>query len=160
LTIIACSICRRRYEGRPPQTSHRFAVQYTEEKHYRRIRSASRYASGFRYQTRLVLGTDGAVLCERRCVTYGYYGLDTDGEHTDIILTETGTSSFGLINVPLPSDSTYLAQVLWGSIGWSVGAALGAALGGMELGNRRTTLFVGDGSLQLVCLHLNHSCMN
>ncbi|KAK1921586.1 thiamine diphosphate-binding protein [Papiliotrema laurentii] len=68
----------------------------------------------------------------------------------DIILTETGTSSFGLINVPLPSTSTYVAQILWGAIGWSVGACLGAALASKETGEqRRVALFVGDGSLQL-----------
>ena len=72
---------------------------------------------------------------------------------TDIILTETGTSSFGLTNVPLPPKATYIAQILWGSIGWSVGATLGAALAAKEAKEeRRTVLFVGDGSLQLVSL--------
>ncbi|WVQ87029.1 hypothetical protein IAS59_000749 [Cryptococcus gattii] len=71
-------------------------------------------------------------------------------QDTDIILTETGTSSFGLTNVVLPSNSTYIAQILWGAIGWSVGACLGAAMAAKENGNnRRTVLFVGDGSLQL-----------
>ncbi len=65
-------------------------------------------------------------------------------------MTETGTSSFGLTNVPLPSHSTYVAQILWGAIGWSVGAALGCALAATEDSeHRRTVLFVGDGSLQL-----------
>ena len=74
---------------------------------------------------------------------------------TDIILTETGTSSFGLTNVPLPPRATYIAQILWGSIGWSVGATLGAALAAKEAKEeRRTVLFVGDGSLQLVRLLL------
>lgn len=74
----------------------------------------------------------------------------------DIILTETGTSSFGLTNVPLPSRATYMAQVLWGSIGWSVGATLGAALAATEAKeDRRTVLFVGDGSLQLVSRAFN-----
>lgn len=69
----------------------------------------------------------------------------------DVIITETGTSAFGLINVPLPSHSTYVAQVLWGSIGWAVGATLGCALAATEeKHHRRTILFEGDGSLQLV----------
>ena len=43
-----------------------------------------------------------------------------------------------------------MAQILWGAIGWSVGACLGAALAAKETGEeRRTVLFVGDGSLQL-----------
>ncbi|BEI99613.1 hypothetical protein CcaverHIS631_0406560 [Cutaneotrichosporon cavernicola] len=67
----------------------------------------------------------------------------------DVIITETGTSSFGLLPIPLPSRCTYVTQVLWGSIGWSVGAALGCALAADEQGGRRTVLFVGDGSFQL-----------
>ncbi|KAI9636386.1 thiamine diphosphate-binding protein [Dioszegia hungarica] len=68
----------------------------------------------------------------------------------DIIITETGTSSFGLLNVPLPSKCTYVSQILWGAIGWSVGATLGCVLAAREQKrDRRTVLFVGDGSLQL-----------
>jgi pyruvate decarboxylase len=72
----------------------------------------------------------------------------------DVIITETGTSSFGLLPVPLPSRCTYVTQVLWGSIGWSVGAALGCALAAHEQGGRRTVLFVGDGSFQLTAQEL------
>jgi pyruvate decarboxylase len=57
---------------------------------------------------------------------------------------------FGLLDVPLPSHATYVAQILWGSIGWSVGAALGCSLAASEGKPRRTVLFVGDGALQLV----------
>jgi len=39
----------------------------------------------------------------------------------DVIVTETGTSNFGILDVPLPADSILVSQVLWGSIGWSVG---------------------------------------
>ncbi|EIW71256.1 hypothetical protein TREMEDRAFT_71102 [Tremella mesenterica DSM 1558] len=68
----------------------------------------------------------------------------------DIIITETGTSAFGITNVPLPSHSIFVAQILWGAIGWSVGACLGAALAAVEEPTpRRVALFVGDGSLQL-----------
>ena len=33
----------------------------------------------------------------------------------------TGTSNFGLIDVPLPDQSVFLTQILYGSIGWTVG---------------------------------------
>lgn len=68
----------------------------------------------------------------------------------DIIVTETGTANFGIWDTKLPAGATTLNQSLWGSIGWSVGACQGAALATQDLGdNRRTILFVGDGSLQL-----------
>jgi len=68
----------------------------------------------------------------------------------DIIVAETGTSAFGIINVPFPSKASCLAQTLWGSIGWATGATLGAALAAQEQKEpNRTILFTGDGSLQL-----------
>lgn len=68
----------------------------------------------------------------------------------DVIVSETGTSSFGITNTTFPENSVGISQVLYGSIGFSVGAALGAALAIDEIDpNRRVVLFVGDGSLQL-----------
>ncbi|CAE7068050.1 unnamed protein product [Rhizoctonia solani] len=67
----------------------------------------------------------------------------------DVIVSETGTSNFGIIDVPVPKNTSVVSQVLWGSIGYSVGAALGCALAAKEQGDRRVILFVGDGSLQL-----------
>ncbi|KAF4121555.1 pyruvate decarboxylase [Geosmithia morbida] len=68
----------------------------------------------------------------------------------DVVVTETGTSSFGIWDTKFPPGVTCLTQVLWGSIGWSVGACQGAALAVKDLGaDRRTILFVGDGSFQL-----------
>ena len=64
----------------------------------------------------------------------------------DIILAETGTSMFGLLEISIPDKTTIIAQTLWGSIGYSVGAMMGAALADAK---RRTILFVGDGSFQL-----------
>ncbi|KAF8315670.1 pyruvate decarboxylase [Clavulina sp. PMI_390] len=66
----------------------------------------------------------------------------------DVIVGETGTSEFGILDTTLPKGVSLLLQVLWGSIGWSVPATLGAAFAAREQG-RRTILFVGDGSLQL-----------
>ena len=70
----------------------------------------------------------------------------------DIILAETGTSMFGLLEVTIPDDASFIAQCLWGSIGYTVGAVLGAA---MAAPTRRTLLFVGDGSFQLTAQELS-----
>ncbi len=65
----------------------------------------------------------------------------------DVIVAETGTSSFGILDVPLPDQSVFVTQVLWGSIGYTVGSTLGAALAARDIGLGRTILFIGDGSL-------------
>ncbi|KAI7778364.1 pyruvate decarboxylase protein [Diaporthe eres] len=68
----------------------------------------------------------------------------------DIVITETGTASFGIWETKFPKGFTALNQTIWGSIGWSVGACQGAALAAKDAGlDRRTVLFVGDGSYQL-----------
>lgn len=67
----------------------------------------------------------------------------------DVVVTETGTANFGILDVPLPPKTLLLSQVLWGSIGWSVGATLGAAIAARDVGLGRVILFVGDGSMQL-----------
>lgn len=74
----------------------------------------------------------------------------------DIVITETGTANFGIWETRFPEGVTALSQVLWGSIGYSVGACQGAALAAKETGgDRRTILFVGDGSLQLTAQELS-----
>ncbi|KAL2262335.1 hypothetical protein VTK26DRAFT_1677 [Humicola hyalothermophila] len=71
-------------------------------------------------------------------------------KENDIVVTETGTANFGIWETKFPPGVIGLNQVLWGSIGWSVGAAQGAALAAKDMGvDRRTILFVGDGSFQL-----------
>ncbi|KAK4452056.1 putative pyruvate decarboxylase [Podospora aff. communis PSN243] len=70
----------------------------------------------------------------------------------DVVVTETGTSNFGIWETKFPSGVTGVTQVFWGSIGWSVGATQGAALAVKDLETqKRTILFVGDGSFQLTC---------
>lgn len=74
----------------------------------------------------------------------------------DIVVTETGTANFGIWDTRFPEGVTALSQVLWGSIGWSVGACQGAALAAKDMGSdRRTILFVGDGSFQLTAQELS-----
>jgi pyruvate decarboxylase len=77
-------------------------------------------------------------------------------KENDIVITETGTSNFGIWETKFPKGVTALSQVLWGSIGYSVGACQGAALAARDAGwNRRTILFVGDGSLQLTAQEIS-----
>ncbi|KAJ7644076.1 thiamine diphosphate-binding protein [Roridomyces roridus] len=73
----------------------------------------------------------------------------------DVIVAETGTSSFGILDVPLPDESVFVSQILWGSIGWTVGSTLGAAFAARDIGLNRTILFIGDGSLQLTVQELS-----
>lgn len=68
----------------------------------------------------------------------------------DIIIAETGTSAFGIVQTRFPNNTTGISQVLWGSIGYTVGATLGAVAAAEEIDKeKRVILFVGDGSLQL-----------
>ncbi|GBL51253.1 hypothetical_protein [Candidozyma auris] len=69
---------------------------------------------------------------------------------SDIVITETGTSSFGVIQTRFPKNVSGISQVLWGSIGYTVGSTFGAATAAAEADpNKRVILIVGDGSLQL-----------
>ena len=64
----------------------------------------------------------------------------------DNIVVETGSSSLNFVKHPLPQDTKYYNQTLWGSIGWATPAALGIALAKPE---SRTILLTGEGSHQL-----------
>ncbi|GAA5869231.1 hypothetical protein JCM16303_000400 [Sporobolomyces ruberrimus] len=71
-------------------------------------------------------------------------------QEDDIIVAETGTSSFGIISTALPKGATLISQVLWGSIGYAGGSTLGCLMAAKESPTpRRVILFTGDGSIQL-----------
>ncbi|GES96149.1 pyruvate decarboxylase [Rhizophagus clarus] len=79
----------------------------------------------------------------------------------DIIVAETGTSLFGLMDVRFPEGATFISQVLYGSIGYSVGATLGATLAAKNNKiKRRIVLFVGDGSFQLTAQEISTMIRN
>lgn len=79
----------------------------------------------------------------------------------DIVITETGTSSFGVIQTRYPKDVLGISQVLWGSIGYTVGSTLGAVKAAEEIDpSRRVLLFVGDGSLQLTVQEISTMVRN
>ncbi|KAG0658558.1 Pyruvate decarboxylase 1 [Maudiozyma exigua] len=68
----------------------------------------------------------------------------------DIVITETGTSSFGINSTTFPANTVGINQVLWGSIGYAGGAISGASFAAEEVDpTKRVILFIGDGSLQL-----------
>jgi indolepyruvate decarboxylase len=64
----------------------------------------------------------------------------------DLIVLESGSSTSGIVPLPLPDGAEVHCQPLWGSIGWATGATLGIALADRS---RRTVLFTGEGSHQL-----------
>ncbi|KAH9481895.1 Putative pyruvate decarboxylase C3G9.11c [Psilocybe cubensis] len=77
-------------------------------------------------------------------------------KENDIILAETGSPQYGIIDIPLPKGSVLLSQMRWASIGWTVGATLGACLAASESTTpRRSILLVGDGSLQMTVQELS-----
>lgn len=73
----------------------------------------------------------------------------------DIILTETGTSSYGGQSFVLPEDTMVINSSIWLSIGYTLAASQGVSLAQREMvkdGTRRpgrTILFEGEGSLQM-----------
>src|SRR5262249_39960311 len=65
---------------------------------------------------------------------------------SDQIVIESGSSTSGIVPLPLPDGAEVHSQPLWGSIGWATGARLGIALANPS---RRTVLFTGEGSHQM-----------
>jgi pyruvate decarboxylase len=78
----------------------------------------------------------------------------------DIIITETGTSNFGIWETRFPQGVNAISQVLWGSIGYATGSCQGAALAAQEKGLKRTILFTGDGSFQLTAQEVSTMIRN
>lgn len=77
----------------------------------------------------------------------------------DIVVSETGTVSYGAIEMRLPEDTLLMSQSLWMSIGWATPAAFGAAIAAPD---RRVVLLTGDGSHQLTAQEvgqmIRHDC--
>jgi indolepyruvate decarboxylase len=69
----------------------------------------------------------------------------------DVLIAEDGTS-YAAIGLDLPPNCTFVSQVIWGSIGYTVGSLLGTLTAAPD---RRHLLFVGDGSFQLTAQELS-----
>lgn len=73
----------------------------------------------------------------------------------DIVMTETGTASYGAQSLNLPEDTVVINSTIWLSIGYMLAACQGASLAQREMSTAgarrpgRTILFEGDGSLQM-----------
>lgn len=68
----------------------------------------------------------------------------------DIVLAESGTAQFGMPDATFPANISYITQIFWSSIGYTVGACFGACVAAKEIGKpRRVVLLVGEGSLQM-----------
>ncbi|KAF2114526.1 thiamine diphosphate-binding protein [Lophiotrema nucula] len=81
----------------------------------------------------------------------------------DVLISETGTTSFGLCDNIFPSNVRFQGQNYYGSIGWATPATLGAEVARLEVdqarkeeekeeqgtGQGRTVLVTGDGSLAM-----------
>ncbi|KAI4683850.1 uncharacterized protein J4E84_006689 [Alternaria hordeiaustralica] len=70
----------------------------------------------------------------------------------DALVSETGTSNFGLCDIDFPSDIRLVTQIYYGSIGFATAATLGVDIARRELdkkGEGRTILMTGDGSMAL-----------
>jgi pyruvate decarboxylase len=78
----------------------------------------------------------------------------------DILITETGTSNFGVWETRFPEGVNAISQVLWGSIGYATGSCQGAALAAKEKNIKRTILFTGDGSFQLTAQEVSTMIRN
>lgn len=78
----------------------------------------------------------------------------------DIVITETGTSNFGIWETRFPAGVNAISQVLWGSIGYATGSCQGAALAANEKNIKRTILFTGDGSFQLTAQEVSTMIRN
>lgn len=75
-------------------------------------------------------------------------------QSNETIVAEQGTSFFGASTIFLKSNSRFIGQPLWGSIGYTFPAALGSQIADKE---SRHLLFIGDGSLQLTVQELGLS---
>lgn len=70
----------------------------------------------------------------------------------DVIIGEVGTSNSSISGICLPATADYIAQPIWGSIGYTLPALLGSMPAQPK---RRHILFIGDGSIQLTVQELS-----
>jgi indolepyruvate decarboxylase len=70
----------------------------------------------------------------------------------DVVVSDTGTCLFGAAGLAVPEGVSFVAQPIWGSIGYALPAILGTCLAAP---NRRQLLFIGDGAFQMTAQELS-----
>lgn len=90
----------------------------------------------------------GAPITQRRF----WHRLSRFLREGDVVLAEAGTALFGAVVMPLPPGVSFVSQLLWASIGYTLGATVGAA---MAAPSRRCVLLIGDGALQFTVQELS-----
>lgn len=78
-------------------------------------------------------------------------------ENNSIVVAETGVSLFSAAEMLMPEGVRFIGQTFYGSIGYTVGATLGACIAAQD---RRTVLFIGDGSFQVTCQDISTMIRN
>lgn len=84
---------------------------------------------------------------------YIYPELQDFLKDNDILITETGTVSFGVAQMAFPESADIEFQTLWGSIGWATPATLGACLAKPQ---SRVILLTGEGAHQISALEVGN----
>lgn len=77
--------------------------------------------------------------------------VETFLEEDSVVISDFGTAMFGSLSMRFPKGTTYITQLLWGSIGYGLGSLLGASLAS----KKECVLFIGDGAFQVTAQSLS-----
>lgn len=118
------------------------------------IPALTKRLSSYRYSGEIIPLKKMHSTFEARPITQKHFWQQMAGtlEKNTIVVAETGTSLFGALGMPMPDDATFIAQPLWGSIGYTVGALLGVC---QAAPHRPVIHFIGDGSFQLTAQEIS-----
>lgn len=118
------------------------------------IPSLIKQLENYHYSEKMPAKKMERLICEDKPFTHQRFWklMGNFLEKDVIVIAETGTSMFGVLETIMPAGTTFISQPLWGSIGYATGALLGACLAAPK---RQVILFVGDGSLQLTVQELS-----
>ncbi len=106
-----------------------------------------------REQSKTIFATSTLVASSEPLTQVAYWkAMQSFLRPGDVIIAEDGTSIVGAGTLTLPPDCTFISQVVWGTIGYTVGALLGTLLAARH---RRHILFIGEGSFQLTAQEIS-----